>query len=494
MLNKIFAVSISALIFLLVGCEKSVYTPTNDIVINTSDETFISLSENEITVDGQIISADTDESVYIANDIIYYESGKDSTYGDGNENDAHQSSEAFAHSVIHITRPGVYRLSGTLSQGQIFVDLGDGAKEDENAKVTLVLDNVDISCTVAPAILFYNVYECGNKNDELASHTVDTSNAGANVIIADDSVNNIIGAYVAKIYSPGTTDKLHKYDGAFYSKHSMNIDGETSGNGILNITAENEGLNSELHLTINGGNITISAQNDGINTNEDNISVTTVNGGSLTINAGLGEEGDGIDSNGYIVVNGGYIFASACDRTPDGGLDSDLGILLNGGTVVACGNQNGAISPESTQQFMALMLTKSLAANSTVCMLDKNQEILRFGTFKSCSSLLLSSPEIKGGKAYSITENGKEVTYSYSSGFTPGMFDGKNMPPMGGQRPEGGGKFNKIPKAPENIDEWLNSTDVPEDIREWILAMKDFSDGFNMSEFNPDTMKPVPNA
>ena len=63
--------------------------------------------------------------------------------------------------------------------------------------------------------------------------------------------------------------KLHKYDGAFYSKKTLNINGGAKGNGILNITAKNEGLDSELHLTINGGIINISSGNDGINTNED---------------------------------------------------------------------------------------------------------------------------------------------------------------------------------------------------------------------------------
>ncbi|MBQ8039043.1 MAG: carbohydrate-binding domain-containing protein [Lachnospiraceae bacterium] len=47
----------------------------------------------------------------------------------------------------------------------------------------------------------------------------------------------------------------------------MNIEGEESGNGILNIHAENEGLGSELNLTINGGTINIDSVNDGINTN-----------------------------------------------------------------------------------------------------------------------------------------------------------------------------------------------------------------------------------
>lgn len=187
---------------------------------------------------------------------MYYEAGMGSDYGEGTEADEHSAEEAEAHTVVTIRSAGTYRLTGTLSQGQIAVDLGDEAKDDPDAVVTLILDNVDVTCTVAPALIFYNVYECADGDEETASSDVDTTAAGANVIIADDSVNNFNGSYVARIYETGTTDKLHKYDGAFYSKMSMNIDGEADGTGVLNIVAENEGLGTEMHLTINSGTVT----------------------------------------------------------------------------------------------------------------------------------------------------------------------------------------------------------------------------------------------
>ena len=166
-----------------------------------------------------------------------------------------------------------------------------------------------------------------------------------NVILETGSENKINGSYVAKIYKPESlvlngdntevveSKKLHKYDAAFYSKRSMNIYGNT---GVLNIQAENEGLDSELHLTINGGDIAIRSDNDGINTNEDGVSVTTINGGNVSIFAGLDKEGDGIDSNGYLVINGGTVISAAKPQS-DSGLDSDRGSFIHGGTVVAMG-------------------------------------------------------------------------------------------------------------------------------------------------------------
>ena len=149
----------------------------------------------------------------MANDIVYYEEktayDSGNPYGEGTEADMHTAQEAASHTVVHITQPGTYILSGTLSAGQIAVDLGEDAKTDPEAVVTLVLNGVDITCTVAPAVIFYNVYECdtawvdydeGTLESYTASAQQDTSAAGANVTLADGSVNMVNGSYVARIY------------------------------------------------------------------------------------------------------------------------------------------------------------------------------------------------------------------------------------------------------------------------------------------------------
>ena len=58
-------------------------------------------------------------AVYTANDIVFYLAGQGFTYGEGSEADEHMQAEADAHTVVHITQPGTYRLSGRLSAGQI---------------------------------------------------------------------------------------------------------------------------------------------------------------------------------------------------------------------------------------------------------------------------------------------------------------------------------------------------------------------------------------
>ncbi len=446
---KKICVYLLAAILLLSGC---------NFTSEEAEGTFIDLYDELIKVDGEAITNDTSLAVYEANDIIFYQAGQDFTYGEGTEEDAHEKLQADAHKVIHITKPGKYILSGKLSLGQVAVDLGENAESDPEACVTLVLNGVDITCEVAPAIIFYNVYECGSKNEEEATKDVNTKDAGANVIIADGSVNNVNGSYVAKIYKSyelsedGTevvdSKKLHKYDGAFYSKMSVNIDGGKKGDGILNINAENEGLGSELHLTINGGVINIISGNDGINTNEDNISVTAINGGTLNIRCnGSTGEGDGIDSNGWLVINGGSVKAEACAFSGDAGIDSDRGIYINGGKVAATGNMLDHIAGGSQTYAVFNFLERQNGGSKYSLINSENKTVGEYLSQNAFTHLIIAGDELTEGQ-YTFLCDGKELAGSKISDMNAGAFGG--MPPMqGGKMPEG--EFNEEgrPEMPE---------------------------------------------
>ncbi len=421
-------------------------------------ETQINLSDSTITVDGSPASTDPTSAVYTGAELVYYHDGTDETYGEGLADEMHSQADALAHTVLTITQPGTYRLTGTLSQGQVAVDLGEDAAQDPQAVVTLILDQVDVTCTVAPALIFYRVYECGTAETETAAADVDTSAAGANVVIAAGTENHFTGSHVARIYQEGTTDKLHKYDGAFYSKMSMNIRGDNGDDsGVLNIVSDNEGLDSELHLTVDGGTIHIQAQDDGINTNEDGVSVTTINGGSLTINAGLGTEGDGIDSNGYLVINGGTVWSMANETSPDGGIDADMAILLNGGTVYAFGTRNDAVDASSSQPYMELSFASTLPAGSVISVQDPDgQEIISAITEKTCQSVTVSCPDLSEDIAYAVYVDGVQQQYT---GNRSGMMGG----PGGGQPPDGmGGGQRPDNMEPPQEGEQVQTTERPE--------------------------------
>lgn len=359
-----------------------------------------------------------DEAVYIAHDIYYYPelptSGFKKQNYDGEQEWCyyytasgytsyifstlpgnstlptemmHSEEDAYNNAVLHITEAGTYIINGEWN-GQIWVDLGDDAFTDASAKVNIVLNGVDITCTVAPALVYNNVYECDNTWEDQTSwsYDVDTTDAGAILTIADDTVNNLSGKNIFRIlktqYKSGSTSvqkKRLKIDGALYSYQSLNIEGESKNTGTLNVAAGFEGLGSELHFTVNGGNININSQDDGINVNEDGVSVMTVNDGVLHILAGLGSEGDGIDSNGYLVINGGTVISMA-NPGADSGMDSDCGSFIFGGNVVALGSNMDWAESDRTLTYdaatMNLKFSSSRSAGDAIIITDSAGKIV----------------------------------------------------------------------------------------------------------------------
>lgn len=266
----------------------------------------------------------------------------------------HSEEEAFSNPVLHINRPGTFVLSGTWN-GQIWID-GNGDDSDPSNTVNIVLNGADVACSVAPAIIFHDVYECGPNSN--TSYNVDISGAGAKVYIADGTTNTFTGSNVYRILKVLPKNKANsanpttiinginvnqqkkrlKIDGAFYSYASMLIDGtatdgsDVKGTGVLNIKSSSyEGLDVEMHLAINGGIVNIATPDDGINVNEDNVSVFMLNNGSLNI---CSNNGDGIDSNGWLVINNGSGTITS-GGPPDHGLDSQKGTYILGGSINA---------------------------------------------------------------------------------------------------------------------------------------------------------------
>ena len=424
-MKKISLLLMILLITGLAGCGKSdeitetkkeetaVAVESEEIVLEEqvlSDAVKIELSNSEILVNGEKISEDTEAAVYKANDIIFYLEDQGIAYGEGKKQDEHSQIEGDAHTVVHITEPGIYELSGVMDAGQIFVDLGNGTKNEEEATAAIILNNVDITCTVAPAILFYRTYECaGDAEEENATMEVDTSAAGAKLILAEGSKNKVYGSYVAEIYEEcelneeGTevvdSKKLHKYDGAIYSRRSMNI----SGTGSLDVMAENEGIVSEMHLTINGGDIDIKSGNDGVNTSKDNVSVFTINDGSLNIQVtGETGEGEGIDSNGWLVINGGEVKAFANTESKDPGIDADQGVFINGGTVIASGNKKEEFLGGEQKSLSFVSETKLEAAKKYMVKDAEENEVLEMSLQNGFTMLIVSNADIVDGNIYTL--------------------------------------------------------------------------------------------
>ena len=347
------------------------------------------------------------------------------TAPDGMDKNAVTSAiEPEGYTVVRINAPGTYRLSGKLSAGQIAVDLGEGAKDDPNALVTLVLDGLDISCEAAPAIIFYHVYESGEPDGP----------AGANVVLAEGTQNYVNGSHT------------EEYDGAFYSRVSMTIGGE----GRLEIRGDNEGLCSELHLTIDSGEICVWSGNDGINANADGESVITVNGGMVCVEVtGETGEGDGIDSNGSILIKGGIVEAFACGTSQDSGLDADMGIYLNGGTVIATGNMLDRID-EGSQTHAVFSFAQTQSGGSYALKNEKGTALFETDAPNAFTNLIFSSPSLVEG---TCTLWSGDTQFEGVAGQGGGPFFGEMQPIERPDRPDWPGRGDgdvEIPPQPTN--------------------------------------------
>ncbi len=316
----------------------------------------------------------------------------------------HTPEEAWQNPVLHITQPGTYRLTGSW-QGQIWVDVG----KKEADKVTLILDGAQISCTVAPALVFYNVYECKTPDGE----------AGAEIVL-EGNENHISGSNVFRILKTKYKDgegryaeqkKAWKMDGAIYSYQTMSI----RGDGSLLVEGGHEGISSEYHIAIYGGNITVRSQDDGINANEKDISTIAIHGGRLDISGGLGAEGDGMDANGTIHIYGGEVLAAG-NPANDVGLDSRNGTYIYGGKVLSMGEvmtaqDSGDIMP-TAQPVLKLEFAQSQSAAQPLLLKNGDGEVFSCtpeGTNRrSYPQMILSAPGLRTGERYQLYLGGQQ--------------------------------------------------------------------------------------
>ncbi|MCQ2458470.1 MAG: carbohydrate-binding domain-containing protein [Clostridia bacterium] len=176
-------------------------------------------------------------------------------------------------SVVTITKPGDYLVSGTLTDGRIVIDCAD------EGKVTLQLNGVNITCADSAAI---QIVKCSPR---------------AVISLVDASVNHLENG------SKLVLDANEEPNGVIFSKDDLTISGQ--GTLIVNAGAM-DGIVSKDDLCIKGGNITVTAPRHAIR-GKDSVEIS---GGVLTLTAGK----DGLRSTnktktdaGFISITGGEI-------------------------------------------------------------------------------------------------------------------------------------------------------------------------------------------
>lgn len=342
----------------------------------------IKLSDDQITINGNEISTDKNESVY-----------KTNIMDNGGTSDESKSENKEIDNIININAPGVYEFSGSLSDGQISVNANN-----IKGNVEIILNNIDITCEEAPAIFIY-------------SQDTESEDCKVTITLADGSQNTVSGGklkinvegfddqesilyYIEKDYDDdGSYYERCKYDGVISSDISLIFEGE----GTLNVNSlEKEGIESKMHITINGGTYIIKSLDDGINASSTGKSVITINDGLVVVDLqDEAEEGDGIDSNGEIYINGGTVYAFSHSGS-DNGLDSDGGTYINGGNVFSTGSMYEETVTENDTTIVQMQFSSNVNEGESIVIVDEsNTPVFAYKADREISTIVYTSENLE---------------------------------------------------------------------------------------------------
>lgn len=238
-----------------------------------------------------------------------------------------------------------------------------------------------------------------------ASAGINITGGTFNINSAGDSIHS--NAYVTVSGGDFTLDSGNK---GIHADNTAIING-----GAVNITKSYEGIEATV-ITVNDGTIEIVASDDGFNSS-DGVTIQSgmgtysediqlnINGGFVYVNA----SGDGLDSNGDITITGGTLIVDGPSNGGNGALDSNGEILVSGGTIVAAGMSEMAESPseDSTQNSVSATFDDTLEGGTLVTLLDDSgNEIMSFKPAKSFDNIVISTPDMKTGTAYTFYTGG----------------------------------------------------------------------------------------
>ena len=147
-------------------------------------------------------------------------------------------------------------------------------------------------------------------------------------------------------------------------------------------------------------------------------------GGTLHVNA----SGDGLDSNGNLYITGGEVYVSGPTSDGDSAIDYDGNASITGGILVAAGSSGMAqnLGEDSTQGVMMIGVDSG-EAGSTITLEDsEGNELVSWQPDKAYTCVIISTPEIEKGGAYTLKTGDaeKEVTMEslvYSDGVAGGL-------------------------------------------------------------------------
>jgi len=272
--------------FSLVGCNST--SSSNSVSDTTGSDTTVSTTPI-------VESTDTDNltPTYDDEDFVATWTDSSATHITLNDSSASVSGSGAttSGSVVTITNAGTYVVSGTISEGQIVVNV------TEKGTVRIILNGANITNSKTAPI---NVIEAKKVLLTVADGTTNTVTDKARTATADEE-------YSAAIYS--TADMVINGSGKLTVNAGYN-DGITSKDslfiisGDINVTATDDGMIGKDLLNIYNGTITVTSGGDGLKSTYD----TDTTKGDILINNGtinITSKTDAIQAENILKIEGG---------------------------------------------------------------------------------------------------------------------------------------------------------------------------------------------
>jgi hypothetical protein len=389
--NLFLLTAFTLMVSIMAGCE--------------SDATY----SNEDSGTNVLVNEDSTDNIWDANSVVTIKLKDNASIVEG-------SGASVSGNVVTVTNSGNYVLSGTLSNGQLIVNLTD------SGVVRIILDGVNITTS--------------------SSSPIYIKNAKKAVVILTENSQNYLTDGSSYTYDNATEEEpnatiFSKEYLSFYGKGKLTInanfndgisskDGLVIGGGDINITAVDDGIRGKDYLFVYDASLTIKSGGDGLKSDKEddasrgyirigsgNINITsggdaisaqtnlTINDGTFTLTSGGGSNytastnlsSKGLKASGRITVNNGTFTISSADdcvntnsrfnikngtmvlSTGDDGIHADSSFIMDNGAVTISKSYEAVESPSITLNDGTLNITASNdAINATMGLVSGGTE------------------------------------------------------------------------------------------------------------------------
>jgi hypothetical protein len=313
-------------------------------------------------------------------------------------------------SKITITSAGTYKVSGSLTDGQIIVD------SENKGNVRLILNGVNIKCSNSAPVY---IKDSDKTLLNLADGTVNYLTDGTSYVTENGEPSAALFSNSdLTIYGEGSLTVAGNYADGISSD-----DGVLIKSGTISVTSADDGIRGKDYLHIENGNITVNSKGDALKSDNDtdtSLGYISVDYGTFNLTA---SSGDAIDAATNVLITDGIF--TIITGGGAGTSSSSTGSMPGGGGGTS-GGYTGTISEKALKGGTSVKIDKgTFTINAADDALHSNGNIIiNNGTINAATgddgvhgetSIIFNGGTLNISKCYegiegpSITVNGGNI-------------------------------------------------------------------------------------